>query len=172
MARGDLPLQTPTVDPDSFFAVNLLYIWASDLSKDLAYVEGLRKSANTPLASNTVLALDDKLNVLLKANRKYRIQGKLFFSANFKLRFVGPSTPTLVSLAYQKIDTAGNTHVFDTAYSVADIALPNAGQLAFDVLVHNGTTEGFFGISWAQNASNVTPTNLYAGSWLQHSLID
>ena len=171
MARGNLPSNTPTVPAESFFAINALYLWAKDVGNDLLALEGVRKRGDTSLISLATLGLSE-LTAPLKKQRKYRLQGRLFFSANVKIRFVGPSSPTRVMISYERIDTAGDARTLLTAYSAADIVLANAGVLSFDGIVHNGATEGDFGISWAQNSSNVTPSVLYAGSWLQYSLID
>lgn len=172
MARGNLPSNTPQVPSDSFFAVNALYLWAKDVNVDLSAVEGRRKTTNGSVVSSTALALDANLTAPLARNRKYRLQGRLFFSTNFKFRFVGPSSPTLIQLTYERIDTAGDSRSFLAAYSGSDIVCVNAGVVAFDSIVHNGVTAGEFGISWAQNTSSVSPSLLYAGSWLQHSFID
>lgn len=171
MARGNLPETTPTVPSDSFFAISLLYLWARDTGKDLAAAEGVTKRADTSLINVTTLGLSE-LTAKLSRHRKYRLQGRLFLSANAKIRFVGPSAPAVVQLAYEHIDSVGDARVFLGAYSVSDIMLPAASVVSFDGIVHNGSSEGDFGISWAQNLSSITPTVMYAGSWLQHSLID
>ena len=172
MARGNLPAQTPTVPPDVFPAMDLLYRFLLQFDDDVRKLEGLSRTTNYSIASSTVLADDTILRFDMKAQRKYRIDCLLAVSANSKMRHTGPAAPSVFLLKRRLVDTAGNSTTLDTAYSAADVALANAGLLWLRGIIHNGANAGTFKIQFAQNASNVTPSLLYAGSVLRYSLVD
>lgn len=160
MERGSIP-QFEVGDHRNFFV---------GLDADLRVVEGKQRVTDASKASDTALGADSVLTFVLAPNRRYRISAKLFVTDNFKLRHAGPAAPTLVQIARQFIGTAANTHNYDVVYSAGDINL-SQGLLILDGIIHNGANSGFFTLQWAQTASNPTPAKLYAGSWLQCSLL-
>jgi hypothetical protein len=172
MARGNLPAQTPIVPRDVFVAFDLVYRFILGASTDLDALEGLLRDTTTSVASSTVLAADTKLQFPILPLQKIRFQAELFFSANCKFRHVGPAGASLVMIDRYQRDTAGLTTALDVAFSAADIAVANAAYVRLSGIIHNGATAGTVSFQWAQNASNVTPSSLYAGSLLRYSLID
>lgn len=162
MERGRVP--DPT-DSESYKRQYLL-----GLDSDVREVTGKHLIANQAKASDITLAPNTTLTFLLAANIKYRLAGRLYVTDNFKLRHAGPAAPTLFRLARHFVGSAANTHNYDVAYSAADINL-SEGVLELEGIIHNGANAGFFTLQWAQQVSNVTPAQLYAGSWLQCSRI-
>lgn len=172
MARGSLAAQTPLVPKDTFVSFDLMYRFLKELDADVKRVEGQRLTATSSKTSNTTLASEIPFVFPLKASQKVRIHGKLYTTGNIKLRHLGPASPVLVHIARTITIAASASAVLDSAYSAADIVPGAASVLEFDGLVYNGPTAGNFEIHWAQNASNATPSSLYAGSWMQYSLVD
>lgn len=172
MARGNLAAQTPQVPATVFPALDLVYRFLLNFDSDVRLLEGLSRNSNYSIASSAVLADDAILRFDMKAQRKYRIDAMLAFSANSKLRHTGPAGASVFLLERRLVDTVGNSTALDTAYSAADIVLANAGLLWLRGIIHNGANAGTFKLQFAQNAANVTPSLLYAGSVLRYSLVD
>jgi len=163
MARGNLPAQTPQVPRDSFIAFDLLYRHVSDMSKDLEAVEGSGPRLAPGLVSDTTLDFDPRLSVNLAPGEKGRFEALLFATANVKFRLLGPAGPVLVLW--------DQTGTLQTAYSAADIVVASPAVFQLRGIVHNGTTAGRFGISWAQNSSSLTNAGFYQGSIFRYSRV-
>lgn len=172
MARGSLPAQTPTVPPDVFIPLDLLYRHVQQMDSSLRRLEGLVKVVDTPFVSNAVLTADNIFQAALPAQRTLRIDALLICSGNLKLRHTGPAAPNLVMLRREYLDAGASTVALDTAFSAVDIVAANPAIIRLQGLVKVGITPGFFGISWAQNASNATPSRIYPGSVLRCTLVD
>jgi hypothetical protein len=163
MARGNLPAQTPQVPRDSFVAFDLLYRHVTDLSADLKALEGAGPPLGPGLVSDTSLDFDTAMSTSLKPNQKIRFEFWLFATSNVKFRLLGPASPALVLW-----DQTGSAQI---AYSGSDIVTASPTFFQLRGIVHNGTTAGTFGISWAQNVSSVTPAGFYQGSVFRYSSI-
>lgn len=172
MARGSLPAQTPTVPPDVFIPLDLLYRHVQQMDGGLRALEGAQKIIDTPFVSNAVLTADTVLQRALPAQRTLRIDALLICSGNVKLRHTGPAAPSLVMLRREYLDAGSSVINLDTAFSAVDIVAANPAIIRLQGLVKAGAISGFFGISWAQTVSSVTPSRIYPGSVLQCTLVD
>lgn len=169
MARGDLPAQTPQVPKDLFLSFDLIYQFLQNFSKDVSYLEGQTSHVNTNKISTTVLGADGILTFPLSAFESIRFDVEMYVTGNFKYRLTGPAAPGLILFSREKLDAGAITTNFDSAYSGADIVVANPSVVRLAGIIQNGATAGDVAISWAQNASNVTPTTIYAGSVLRYS---
>jgi hypothetical protein len=172
MARGKLPAQTPRVPQDTFLSFDLLYRFALQLDEDVRGVEGRRKQNTSSLISTTAQTTDLDFLVPLRPFARIAYRLRLVASPNFAFSLLGPASPLLVQLRRSVITTAGATEQLVTSFAGAGTSSANAAIITLDGVIHNGATEGFVELRWAQNTSSATASSLYAGSDVAHSSID
>jgi hypothetical protein len=171
MARAKIPAQTPIVPRDIFLPLDFIYQYLRAADGELDALAGNRLNQSASKVTDAVLAEDLTLRVQVREQNKVSLQFLLFCTGNTKLRLLGPAGADLVNFSVIVQDSTGFTSYFLTAYSGVDIVIPLDSWLQISGLVHNGTTVGYVGLHWAQNASNIVPSVIHAGSILRYSLI-
>jgi hypothetical protein len=135
----------------------------------------VRKSANEPVTSTTVLQNDDHLVYTMTANHTWAF--KLVVSAShadgavgLKSQFTGPASSTWSGLLYTH---AGGIAAFSQATAPADTAgVPAAGRVCiYDGIVTCGATAGNFQYQWTQAANSGTPLIVATNSYLLMTLL-
>jgi hypothetical protein len=144
------------------------------------------KTANESVTSSTTLQADDQLFVALSANAKYKLDCWFNYqgaadggtgAGGLKLQFTLPSGATM-KWANFGVNTGALTsyNVVVEAQgaasprSVGTNGIPGSGgtEMACQPrgYITTSSTSGNIQLMWAQNASNVTATTLFAGSFL------
>lgn len=173
MARGNLPTQTPQVPEDVFLPLDMIYQYVKQLNVDVGTLEGSMLKQDAVYVSTTSLVGVRALSFPMRGLARFKVKGMVFVTSNIKLRHAGPVGPDRIMLRWDKLELpASASNGLDAAYSSSDIALAGGGFYGFEGLVYNGAVPGYFEIQAAQNASNVTPSRVLSGSWIQYSPID
>lgn len=134
------------------------------------------KSATENVTSSTALQVDDDLVVAVEANAQYHLVLQLAYggaaAADLKVLIRTPTGGTFNGMAVAVVSSGASQQDIQTMAYVANTsevfgilgAGPTWGRVE-GILVTAGTA-GNCQIEWAQNASNATPTSLYAGTFL------
>jgi hypothetical protein len=150
----------------------------ADLTISTAW-QTLSKAANEARQSTDTLANDATLLFPVAASTKYRVRGRVFFdttaAADFKYGFAVPASPTLVRIV--RSDTVAGGTPAEIAVDVANVTTvtlagtgTTGGYVAFEYLLHNGTTAGTWSFQWAQGTSTAADTTVLAGSYIEYSI--
>lgn len=138
------------------------------------------KKTDQAKASDTVVAADSTLKFPMAANTRYAFRMKAWFTttatADFNFGHSGPASPTLVHIQHTGI--AGGATVFSligisTAYT-ASLGLAGAGipgMAELNGMILNGANAGDFEFLWAQRGSDVNPTTVLAGSYIEYMAV-
>lgn len=141
------------------------------------------KTADESVTSSTTLQDDNDLQILLEANKKYIIEGALFFESasstpDAKIAFVSPGAGAFdiyrggwngdsVLLREDNTRSADLLSASGTAV-VVDVSASRPYQITlFSGYIEVGGTGGVFKLQWAQNASDATAVTLQKGSWMR-----
>lgn len=135
------------------------------------------KAADESVTSSTTLQDDNHLILPLLAGATYTVEGGLFYdgqfnAGNLKLTWSLPAAATIfwspnapavggaAAYASQAV-TSGNLSIgtYGTGGSKTTASI--------SATVTTFGTAGNMTLRWAQDASNATPTTIYAGSWLR-----
>jgi hypothetical protein len=134
-----------------------------------------RKAAAESVTSSTVLQDDNDLQVQVAADSVYEVTGVLYHdgsvAGDLKLQWGGPvgitfrwaavsTEPAAASTADVQVVEADTTSTVVVGGSAVEFGAVIRGLLTV------GSTAGTFKLTWAQNASNATPTRLLAGSYI------
>lgn len=170
MARGKLPFHVYDVPPDVFNQFNDLYRVLGEVNRDLELVEGKTLKSDQSRASTVILAADPVLTFFAEPGKKYKFRLRFSTNGNLKYRLLGPAAPTLIRFTRTAWE-ASIGGVQETAFMTVDGGLTGNGTAQLEGILHTGATGGPVVLNWAQTASNVAPTILYAGSSIQYSPI-
>lgn len=139
------------------------------------------KTADESKASNSTFGDDPFLTFPVAANTKYAFRGKLFFNSasatpGFKSQITGPASPTKVRIKRDGIIAGGTAYSavqVDSAFSTSMIFSAGGGDgiVEFNGFLQNGANAGNVTVQWAQNSANSNPTILYAGSYIESSIV-
>ncbi len=139
----------------------------------------ITKTTTESRTSTTTLTADTDLRVTMGPNKKYLIRGRLWGGVagtgpGLKYGFTGPASPTLVraSAAHTSATATPPANYAQSAYETTGKVFPSsaAGLHVIDIelYIENGANSGDFTITWAQNTSSATASNMGRGSYLEY----
>jgi hypothetical protein len=140
-----------------------------------------RKTATESVTSSTTLQDDDELFVTVEANSVYTVEALILYdgatTGDFKFNFDGPAGATFTFSAMLPPTSAtsatapGTTNFsqFDDTQTLALGAVGAGTPLAIPItgILIVGGTAGTFKLTWAQQASDVTATRVFAPSFIR-----
>lgn len=138
----------------------------------------LRKSAVESVASSITLQDDNHLFFAIAANEVWAVRLALIVTGaptgQLRLNFSAPAGCVWNASGQGVLGGQDVNTIRDSVSNTFDIAwdTPATPSLyVVELVVANGGTAGTFRLRWAQVASNVTPTNVLANSYLTRSLL-
>lgn len=142
--------------------------------------ERVVRTENETKNSDNTLADDAFLGFFVPANKLVIARLLVFYTssanADFTYSIVGPSTPTRVDLAYRDTPgsspnvTAQRATDFSTSFN-SSAAGTGLGWVDGMMLLNNGANAGGVKFQWAQGASHLDNTTIYAGSFFEYAII-
>lgn len=135
------------------------------------------KAADESVTSSTTLQDDNHLILALAANATYIVEGGLFYdgqfnAGNLKMTWSLPASSTLYWSANGPA-TGGTAAYASNAVTSGNITVGTYGTggskttCQINANISTAGTAGNMTLRWAQDASNATPTTIYAKSWLR-----
>lgn len=141
----------------------------------------IEKTTDETKTSDNTTADDTVLKFSVAANTKYRFVLQVFYysgaTPDFKYQFTGPASPTVIG--YRRETTAHGastvTNSLLSAYISTDASITvgtsGIGQIRLWGILHNGANAGTVAFAWAQNTSDASNTTVYAGSFIEYSIV-
>jgi hypothetical protein len=149
---------------------------ATDFNSWLVNVNYATKSATESVPSSTTLQDDNDLTVPVEANAIYTVHAMILYggptAADLKLLFRTPTSGSFTGMATGLVvaaaTAADNGNIPMTGNSSEVFGCLGAGTQIMTVLgkLVTAGTAGNFKVEWAQNTSNVTPTQVFGNSFL------
>lgn len=149
---------------------------AGEVNDWFVNVKYARTLATQSVPSSTTLQDDDYMFLSVSANAEYHVECLVNYggppAADLKLLFATPAGATFVGMGQTLVGAAtGQSDNQNLPYggNASEVwGTTGAGQqfgTVTGILVVGGTA-GTFKIQWAQNTSNVTPTQVFGNSYL------
>jgi hypothetical protein len=140
----------------------------------------VQKTADQTLNSTTTLTSDSLLTITILSSTKYAIRGSIFFdtvaAADYKWRFNGSATATLIRLRYKQVipGTTASVEGVETAFLTNTITAVGTGTtmgfIEFEAIFHCNVG-GTFIYQFAQNTSDAGSTTTLAGSYIEYMVV-
>lgn len=139
----------------------------------------IRKTANESRQSNTTLTADSELLFTAAASKTYAVRGRIWFNtpaaADFKYRFTFAGTLLYVKHTFIPCGSSTETTAVGVADPIDGVALGTGalgGYVEFDARIICDGSNRSFPFQWAQNTSTASNTTVFAGSYIEHMLMD
>jgi len=141
----------------------------------------VEKTTDEIKTNDATTADDTALTFAVAANTKYRFVVQVWYysdpAPDFKYQFTGPDSPTVIGYRRETnahgSSTSANSAVYLYITSDASITVSTTGigQVRLWGILHNGANAGTVAFRWAQNTSSANPTTVYAGSFIEYSVV-